>query len=1222
MRRLAVKGLLAGLLLGLLAACGGGDDAAIPERSGALAPTAHGLAAVGEGSGTAQVVALSKLSEKRIGRTVYEYTFAVTVANGGVALKNVLARLVKVGPGTSVVDGEVAFAELASGARLSPLDTITLRHDRALPFDLSALAWQVGGTPVVEALQEGAQLAGAPQGQALLGQSYRAQLGVLANDQRNSVTGLQIDNPTAGGSAPTIDAQGLLNWTPNEADFGATRSLRLSVQLKLGAPTVLFVPVQVAKTRLVHEVNLQVVGPGTVADPQGRYLIQVDADTPGVPLQGRLSIHETYNADGSFVYALRVPVNAGARLTILDAPNQLPAATLAAPSNSAASGRLKKQSVGVRRQAAAAAADGLMQNIGASMSPSTSLSGDDGNVAIAHTLKADGTSKISKEVEIVTTRSQPFTYKVVDGDQMEIRSGRAGAPVFQIDGNCNSAVSCAAIQSSDAVPVKRGPVILIHGFTPRNITESAPTVTVGGGSGTWGSLAKVLSDRGHPVFELRWDSYMRFEEAAGVLARLSRRVAELTGRRVSVVAHSFGGVVAHTALMGKGIRYQGEGWAPVDVDGVFQRLITLGSPLSGIRYVPSEPLGLTAGRDQKDVSITTCGAVTCFQAGSSDMWDSAELGDMLNKLSAIDMALTGMDGTREGETIRRLHQAWRSGKGHRVPFSTVVSLKYRPLDDFVPDVDNQTAYQLGDGLISMMGEAVLPSDFSATPFAGREAQDILGTLGSRFLERLDLRYAGDMEHLTLGRGTADERDYYFALRAAHSYWQNRTTLDAFLIANYPADGRVHSAFQSGDHPLKFFIESPQHLAEGSTAYTGVAAAPQAQVRGRLVRYGAVAGGTALSLQLERRDTQERVSDAVVLRTSLASGGFVLEAGALLADWVHGQALVLGDYAVVLRVGDGVADAKVLARKPLAAVVDFGDVDLSLVTADGLIDGYGEVRDAQGRPLANVRLALMKGEGQSELLLNKIDNTTSSRITNSDALGRFDAAGLQPGIYSVQLTKPGLPTQLYGRVELSAVNRVMQFRMPAPLGVVASQYWRDSTWQVGPAYDSVLKLGYYFGGPWMAMLNVRDVGVSNLILEFDLQRSCQALSLFLRTDESARYPQSRGTATGYVFDGQGFFATSFDGSGYSYQQKATAPGHYYIKFSQDSEGDVYWAVLHPTLSDVLSKGKIVGSAGLLQSALAGLSATPGQLVHRNMEVRAEQGCSPTNFQVRHTSGTLF
>lgn len=1225
MRPALTKGLLVVLLIGSLAACGGGDEPAAPERAGVQAPTAHALAAMGEPTGSAEVVGLSKLSEKRIARTVYEYTFAVTLANGGAPLKQVLAHLTKVGPGTTVVDGDVALAELASGARVSPADTITLRHDRALPFDLSALVWQVGGTPVVAALLEGAQLASTPKGQALLGQRYRTSLAVLANDKRNGVSGLQIENTTAGGAVPTIDAQGLLDWTPTEADFATTRSLRLTVQLKLGAPAVLFVPVQVAKTRLVHEVNLQVTGAGTVGDPQGRYLIQVDAETPGAPLQGSLSIHETYNADGSFVYAVRVPVNAGAKLTVLDAPNQLPAAMLAAPGNSAASNRMKRQSAGpgLRRQAEATAADGLMQNIGASLSPSTSLAGDDGNVAVAHTLKADGTSRVSKEVELVTTRSEPFTYKVIDGDQLEIRSARAGAPVFQIDGNCNSAVSCAAIQSTDAVPVKRGPVILIHGFTPRNVFTPGATSVVGGGSGTWGSLAKVLSDRGHPVFELRWDTYMRFEESAGVLARLSRRVAELTGRRVSVVAHSFGGVVAHTAMMGKGIRYQGEGWATVGVDGVFQRLITLGSPLSGIRYVPSESLGLTAGRDDDDVlSITTCGAVTCFQAGSSDMWDGAELGDMLNKLSAIDPALTGMDGTREGETIRRLHQAWRSGNGHKVPFSTVVSLTRRPFDDYVPDLTNQTAYDLGDGLISMMGEAVLPTDFSATPFANREALDILGTLGSGFLQRLDQRHAADMERVTHAQGTPDQREYYFALRASHSSGQAPAEIASYRIAEYPANGRVVAALQSGDHPLKFFIESPLHLAEASTAYGGVASTPQAQVRGRLTRYGAPAGGTALSLQLERRDTQARVSDAVVLRASYVSGGFVLEAGALLADWVHGQALELGDFAVVLRAGDGVSDAKVLARKPLAALVDFGDVDLSLATAGGLIDVYGEVRDAQGRPLEGVRLALMKGENQSELLLNRIDNTTSSRITNTDALGRFDATGLQPGVYSVLLIKPGLPTKLYGQVKISAINRVLQFLMPAPHGVVASQYWSGSAWQPGPAYDSVLKLGYHFGGPWTAMLNVRDVGVSNLILEFDLERGCQNLSLFLRTDESARYPQSRGTATGYVFDGQGFFATAFDGSGYSYQQKATAQGHYYIKFSQASEGEVYWAVLHPTPSDVLSKGKIVGSAGLLQSALVGLSATPGQLVHRNMEVRAEQGCSPVNFQVRHTSGTLF
>ncbi len=105
------------------------------------------------------------------------------------------------------------------------------------------------------------------------------------------------------------------------------------------------------------------------------------------------------------------------------------------------------------------------------------------------------------------------------------------------------------------------------------------------------------------MFELRWNTYMRFEEAAGVLALLSRRVAQqITGKKVTVIAHSLGGVVSHTAMMGNGIAFDGTSWVRVPVDGIYRRLITLGSPKSGIADAPNETLEL---RNCQQITFTS-----------------------------------------------------------------------------------------------------------------------------------------------------------------------------------------------------------------------------------------------------------------------------------------------------------------------------------------------------------------------------------------------------------------------------------------------------------------------------------------------------------------------------------------------------------------------------------------------------------------------------------------
>ncbi len=165
-----------------LTACGGGGgDSTGPAAGGsdaAGAPNALALAGAEVAAVTAdgRQVTLVKLSETRVSRTVYDYVFNVVVRNNGTALTNGVAELTAAGAGTSVLRGRVPLGGVDADATARPFGTVTLRHDRALPFDTGALMWTVGDSsaPVnqasipAELTAAAARIAADPQVKALL----------------------------------------------------------------------------------------------------------------------------------------------------------------------------------------------------------------------------------------------------------------------------------------------------------------------------------------------------------------------------------------------------------------------------------------------------------------------------------------------------------------------------------------------------------------------------------------------------------------------------------------------------------------------------------------------------------------------------------------------------------------------------------------------------------------------------------------------------------------------------------------------------------------------------------------------------------------------------------------------------------------------------------------------------------------------------------------------
>jgi hypothetical protein len=92
-----IKTNLGAMILSItLVGCGGGQD---PEVSGTAAKTALGITSVQTAPAAIQfeVVSLGKVAEKRISRSVYDYTYQVSIRNNGISeAAHVLAELLAV----------------------------------------------------------------------------------------------------------------------------------------------------------------------------------------------------------------------------------------------------------------------------------------------------------------------------------------------------------------------------------------------------------------------------------------------------------------------------------------------------------------------------------------------------------------------------------------------------------------------------------------------------------------------------------------------------------------------------------------------------------------------------------------------------------------------------------------------------------------------------------------------------------------------------------------------------------------------------------------------------------------------------------------------------------------------------------------------------------------------------------------------------------------------
>jgi pimeloyl-ACP methyl ester carboxylesterase len=595
-------------------------------------------------------------------------------------------------------------------------------------------------------------------GFAIVGQPYKGQANVRTNDENLKITSVTVVNTTPGGAPAVIDPAGAVAWTANDKDFAANATIRVVANLSNGKVSSYDFPIDVRKEEIVFSKTLT-SNEDNYSDLAGRYIFKITKTDPVKDIVGKIELKENYRSNGEYTWELSAEGDSF-KTEVLLAPKTKVSVLL---TNAQVQSGLTKQKIQVGLSTEEDEKKHPLQEIDlnadlfSDLNKYGSVLGHKGGGANVYTSRRNGTYYYKKTPTNTSVRSLDEGLPVFwfGASCKAVENDLFGRPIVSVNNECKKIVDTLDPVTKNT----KSPIILIHGFAGEdNIIHKEEGLT-GGGVETWGSTARLLKDSGHAVFEMRWLSYMPFEDAAGALAKFGKKVAIITGKKPIVLAHSFGGVVSHLAMQNKGRQSRAseasnwtQQWETVNTDNVFLKLITLNSPLSGINGgVNFNPLkrqygdngGLTdvyfpRGQDLADLdnpvrSINNCYSITCVQAGANFSGGSLGLSTSstyqelkLNKLMIDGYEPTYYNGIAEGgvsdsllegETIYNLQ---RDLKNINTPYLTVTGfnnhVQKKPLQNSVggeivlaPRLDY---YGIGDGLISLLGQSLTPQDFA------------------------------------------------------------------------------------------------------------------------------------------------------------------------------------------------------------------------------------------------------------------------------------------------------------------------------------------------------------------------------------------------------------------------------------------------------------------------------------------------------------------------------
>jgi pimeloyl-ACP methyl ester carboxylesterase len=249
----------------------------------------------------------------------------------------------------------------------------------------------------------------------------------------------------------------------------------------------------------------------------------------------------------------------------------------------------------------------------------------------------------------------------------------------QLDSYCVNADTCRDMT----------PIMFVHGYQISGANSTLPEL---GGGGTWRSLRKLLRSEGYAIYEFRWRSNANFRDAAIQLADAIRLVSKETGKKVHLIAHSFGGLLSRTYLQGLAnygnLAYQ---------DNV-QSLVTLGTPHSGIVPTAGQYHGVDLPKGQDAILFAGCQQISCNEAGEPTPTGHEVIADVLaDPVPLYDYFGTSPEG---GKLIALLEQHISA-----LPVNVLALIGLTVNRKLI----GEDVYENGDALISFAGQRFRPT---------------------------------------------------------------------------------------------------------------------------------------------------------------------------------------------------------------------------------------------------------------------------------------------------------------------------------------------------------------------------------------------------------------------------------------------------------------------------------------------------------------------------------
>ncbi|MCF8778380.1 DUF5011 domain-containing protein [Vibrio sp. IRLE0018] len=166
-------------------------------------------------------------------------------------------------------------------------------------------------------------------------------------------------------------------------------------------------------------------------------------------------------------------------------------------------------------------------------------------------------------------------------------------------------------------------VLLVHGFINSGelggYNQEEDNAVDGLYFGRFPTIINEWDNGKYLPFVFQWRTNAKFQDVATELADAVKLIAEKTGQKVNIVAHSFGGILSRTLVQGLATSYPEQYY----VEDYVQTLTTVGTPHSGVfgseklvSFDEGVELEFPQGRNGGlGALIENCSAITCYQAG-------------------------------------------------------------------------------------------------------------------------------------------------------------------------------------------------------------------------------------------------------------------------------------------------------------------------------------------------------------------------------------------------------------------------------------------------------------------------------------------------------------------------------------------------------------------------------------------------------------------------------